>query len=95
MSIFILKVIFVIALSGLVCVLTFLIKNCFTLKNALIIVYAIGDYRLDCIENDINMEVDFEDMEDYNDTLLRLWDWGYTRILPKDKFEIIKPYIKA
>jgi hypothetical protein len=93
MIIFILKVILVLATSGLVCAFTILIKNDYTLKNTLIIVHAIGDYQLDCIENDTNMEVDFEDMEDYNDTLLRLWDWGYTRVLPKDKFEIIKPYI--
>lgn len=39
-------------------------------------------------------DVDYDDMENYVVTLWRLWDWGYTRILPKDKFEIIKPYIE-
>ena len=38
--------------------------------------------------------VDYNDMESYEATLFRLWDWGYSRILPKDKLEIIKPYIK-
>lgn len=28
-------------------------------------------------------------------TFYRWWDWGYTRILPKDKFEIIKPYLEV
>lgn len=39
-------------------------------------------------------EVDFGDMEPFDKTLLRLWDWGYKRILPADKMEIIKPYLK-
>lgn len=41
-----------------------------------------------------HFQVSFDDMESYNDTLYRFWDWGYTRILPKEKFEIIKPYIQ-
>ena len=37
--------------------------------------------------------VSYDDMESDNKTLLRLWDWGYTRILPPEKFELIKPFI--
>jgi hypothetical protein len=49
---------------------------------------------MDCIENhNYSYLVDYNDEESYEKTLFRLWDWGYTRILPKDKFEIIKPYI--
>lgn len=33
-------------------------------------------------------------MEDYEDTLFRLWDFGCKNILPKEAYEIIKPYIK-
>ena len=33
-------------------------------------------------------------IEDYNDTLYRWWDFGCKNILPKEDYEIIKPYIK-
>ena len=51
-------------------------------------------YWTDCIRKWIEPSVDYDDKEDYDKTFWRLWDWGHTRILPKDKFEIIKPYIK-
>ena len=34
------------------------------------------------------------DLEEFDETLKRWWDWGCKRILPSDKFEIIKPYLK-
>ena len=40
-------------------------------------------------------EVDYSDMEPHHKTLLRLWDWGYKRILPPDKFEIIKDFMEG
>lgn len=33
-------------------------------------------------------------MESYESTFLRLWDWGCTRIVDEETFELIKPYIK-
>lgn len=69
-------------------------KNVNTLNNRLRILDAINKYHADCIRKVIEPSVDYGDKEDYDKTLWRLWDWGYTRILPKDKFEIIKPYIK-
>lgn len=35
-----------------------------------------------------------DDMESYDKTVYRLWDWGYKNILPQEDFELIKPYIK-
>lgn len=35
----------------------------------------------------------YESMEPYGQTFLRLWDWGYKRILPSNEYEKIKPYI--
>lgn len=58
---------------------------------------AIYKYKTACIEDrdwDALHLVEYRDMEDCNKTFWRFWDWGYTRILPKDKFEIIKPYIE-
>ena len=57
------------------------------------IVYAIYKHHLQCIEQKETAKVNYGDMESYDRTLYRLWDWGYTHILPKEKFEIIKPYI--
>jgi hypothetical protein len=84
-------------------------KNNNTFTNRFIIASAIDDYHteiIDKLRKDIKTYgsfanykidsylVDYDDMESYEKTMWRLWDWGYTRILPKDKFEIIKKYIK-
>lgn len=34
-------------------------------------------------------------MESYFKTLFRFWDFGYKHILPKEDFELIKPYLGA
>ena len=70
-----------------------LIKNEITCKHQNKIVHAIYLYGIQCIKEGKEPQVDYRDMEDYDKTLFRLWDWGYTNILPKEKFEIIKPYI--
>ena len=75
-------------------VIAFDYKNENTYKNVTKISKAIYDYRVDCILNKRQKLVDYKDMEDYDKTFWRFWNWGYTRILSKDKFEIIKPYIK-
>ena len=74
-----------------------LIKNENACKNQLIIADAIYDYGVEMITEGCSyadLAVDFDDMESYRKTLFRLWDWGYKRILPPDKFEFVKPYIK-
>lgn len=71
----------------------YLVKNETTCTNQLIITTAIGSYRLNCILNDQRPDVNYDDMESYTKTLWRLWDWGCKRILPKEKYEIIKDYI--
>lgn len=72
-------------------------KNMNTYDNHDKIDEAIYKYKSICIQNhdwDALYRVEYKDTEHYMKTFWRLWDWGYTRILPKDKFEIIKPYIK-
>ena len=92
----ILSIIFVVFI--LFCIML-LIKNFVTSLNHKIILDAIYEYRRNAIEMgtyDIaKMLVDYTDVEYYSITLLRIWDWGYTRILPPEKFEIIKPFIKG
>lgn len=83
-----------------ICLVFFIVldlKNTNTAKNQIRILNAITDYQDDCVKKDMYKEalnVTIQDKEDYDKTFWRLWDWGCTRILPKDKFEIIQPYIK-
>lgn len=78
---------------GIVFCVVMLFKNINTYNNRKTIIEGICSYLIDCIDNDLNSQVCYDDMEDYEKTLWRLWDWSYKRILPKEKFEIIKPYI--
>ena len=34
-----------------------------------------------------------DDMEDFDDTFYRLWDWGCKRIVSPETYEKIKPYL--
>ena len=73
------------------------IKNENTYKKRIIIINAISAYYYDSISKkkyDYKKYVIYDDMEPSGKTLMRLYDFGYTRILPKEKYEIIKPYIK-
>lgn len=65
-------------------------------RNQTIIGDAVYRYSMDMINKDMFMqrEVCFNDIEPFERTLFRLWDFGYTRLLPPEKFEIIKPYIE-
>lgn len=60
-------------------------------------IVAIHQYKEQSIRNreydNLNL-IDYGDMRNFGNTLLRIWDWGYTSVLPRDKLEIIKPYIK-
>ena len=89
------------SILGLIFAVIMIVKNAFTCRNHHTICDAIFGYRMDvCEHHDYSTgdtppyEVSWDDMEHYDKTLFRLWDWGYTRILPADKFEIVKPYIK-
>ena len=72
-----------------------LIRNEVAFKQRNKIMDAIHRYHIDCVYKNTDQYVDYADMEEYDDTMNRFWDFGYTRILPKDKFEIIKPYIEV
>lgn len=72
-----------------------LLKNGVTFRHHERIIDAIYAYSMQLIEEGRweDIQVEFNDMEPYDRTMLRLWDWGPTRILPPEKYEIIKPYI--
>ena len=73
----------------------FLLKNEVTYRRRKVINEAIFEYHMNLLKKDEYnwVAVDWFDMEPYESTLYRIWDWGYTRILPPEKYEIIKPYI--
>lgn len=74
--------------------LVMLAKLSVTMENRLIITQAIFKYQLDASKcEEFEWTVDYSDMESYDRTLWRLWDWGYKRILPKEKFEYLGDYI--
>lgn len=84
-----------------ICAITFifliilLIKNEVTKHHQLLILDAIESYNKDKIlALKFSETIDFNCMEYYDDTLFRLWDWGYKHIVPPETFEVIKPYIK-
>lgn len=69
-----------------------MLKNEYTAYMRMKIFDAIISYQLN--RDFFGRIVSLNDMEDYDSTFYRWWDWGYTRILPPEKFEIIKPWIK-
>lgn len=78
----------------LVLTLILVIKNEVTFICMRTIDNAVYDYNIDMLNKGMPSKVSFFDTKSYNATLWCLWDWGYKNILPKDKYEIIKPYIK-
>ena len=77
--------------------LILLVKNDITCRMHLKINDAIFAYKMARL-GEYDFEgidiVEFSDAENYDKTLFRIWDWGYTRLLPKDKYELIKDYIQ-
>lgn len=73
-----------------------LIRNEFVFRTHNMIIDAIHRYQMKRLKDGAHIgdfEVEYDDMESYEATFIRVWDWGYTRILPPEKFEIIKPFI--
>lgn len=74
------------------------IKGENTSHNRLIIIHAIAEYysRYVYIDSDQNIADSelYDAMEPYERTLWRLNDWSYKNILPPDKYELIKPFIR-
>ena len=69
-------------------------------RNRCKIIDAIHDYGIyllidkDDQEAFIKTKLIYDKMESYNKTMIRFWDFGYKRILPKQEFDKIKDFIK-
>ena len=70
-------------------------KNELTYKNRIKISNAIYKYNIDMIaQNKYGNILSYNCLESYDETLHRLWDFGYENIVPKDIYELIKDYIE-
>lgn len=89
----ILYVILWFAIVGMLFSVILLVKNEVTFKNHERIIDAIDAFAE---ENDAYRIalVLMHSMEDYYKTLWRWWDWGCTRILKKEDYELIRPYLR-
>ena len=60
------------------------------------IIKAIHEHNMACIHTFTYplYRISYDEMEDLDQTINRFWDWGYTRILPKDRYELIKNLIQ-
>ena len=72
------------------------VKNDNTYKQHSRIADAIYEYQINHIHEHGKRDysVWYDDMCEYDETLWRVFDWGYKNILPPKKLEKIKPYIK-
>ena len=57
---------------------------------------AICDLHIDMIKHDkyYNCPVDYDDIRPLIVIIFMIWNWGYTSVIPKDKLQILKSYIK-
>lgn len=70
-------------------------KNYNACKNRCKIIDAICSYKLHLFSLGIFDHTDlYSKMESYDSTMYRLWDWGYTRILPPKYFWLVEPFIE-
>lgn len=85
---------FICVIAVIIILSIFGVKNENTFRKRHIVLKAIRDYAIDCSISLIEHADMYNRMESYESTLFRLWDWGYTRIVDEETFELIKPYIK-
>lgn len=71
-----------------------LIRMCLLTYKSVILLDAIYKYRTYCLKHWEKPKVDGNDIARFGDLVLNLKIWRYTDIIAKDKFELIKEYIK-
>jgi len=70
------------------------IKANVTYKNHCKVIKAICCYRTVCEVTNRQPVVGIEDMINYEKSAWNIFNWGCKNILPKDKFELIKPFME-
>lgn len=85
--------IFSFLVSTLIFCVVLIIKSEITLKNSMKIINAIDAYAEEHEDYETALLMLLH-IEDFEKSLFRMTDWGYKSMLPKEYFEIIKPYIR-
>ena len=93
-------VVMVILIIALVYLIIMEIKVDNAYRNCLILVEAIHLHNMDYINSDEynpkylkDRLIEYDVSDEMTRALFRLFDWGYTNILPQDIFERIVPYL--
>ena len=71
-----------------------MIREEISFKNHRKVIKAIRGYHAVCRSTGQKPMVDYDDMEEFDKTEKRVFDWGCKNILPKEKFELIKPFLE-
>ena len=93
----ILSVFYISALIAITGLVFYMFRCIFATKQYFKIIDAIYRYNHDLLveydSGDPDL-IEYDEMEDLDKTIIRFWDWGCTRILPKERYELVKRYIK-
>lgn len=89
-----LDLLFVICMLMLLSSIFFLIKNENAFKNRSIILNAIHDYNSKCLDDSRYDDMVDYNMESYDSTVYRIFDWGYENIVSKEVMKKIRPFVK-
>lgn len=83
------------------CIILFCVFICIRTKvaerNHKKIARAIYEYKKALLHGNLSRkkpDIDWSEMEFFDQTVKRFWDFGCTRILPKEKYELVKPFIR-
>lgn len=88
------KVLFIMFVCILVFTVFMILRNEIAFTQRAKILRAIFAYNIDLIGKGVEPSNELYDMlEPYDKTMMRLWDFGCTHILPHDKYMLIRDYI--
>lgn len=78
----------------MVCTGFLFIRNEVAYQNRVKILNAICDYNLNQISSETyGSLISYDEMEPYESTMWRIWDFGCIRIVPPETFKMIQPYL--
>lgn len=77
----------------IIVLLVLIFKNLHTFRLRSKVSHAIHLYALDCIRDKRLRIVYYEDIYPYSFTLLNIFNWTYTSVIPKNKLKIIESYM--
>ena len=70
-----------------------MVRNEYVFNNHMKIAQAINRYADSTGDYEMALTL-FARVEGFNKTLWRWWDWGCKHLLPKEDYELIRPYLQ-